>query len=373
MTKLLSIIVISLIMLVLIPHATFGEDTPIETDGTQSENETISIESSDLNTSSLTLIADTGANNISTNTTHPGPPDQGETITANSSVPANNQTGPSFADIQKAYTGWYLKGVNASAAGKYQSASEAFAAALRLDKGSEEAEIGYATALSKLGRSAEALEIFTKVQNQSPTNTSILIPLGREQNAVGRHLEALATLQNATIQYPNDPEGWNQLAAAYAGLYRYEEALTTVRRSLLLSLNQAGSWGELGAILSGQGRFYEAIPSFEKGLTLDPNDVTIRKDLGDTWIALSQYEQAAFAYEAATEIRPADTSLWIRLGEIYEKQGNTTKAAEAYRKGGLINQTQAETNSTSIEDQITALNTTLPKLSEENAGNITGD
>lgn len=257
-------------------------------------------------------------------------------------VTEKNQTSPSAADIQKAFNGWYEKAQNASATGNYKSAADAYAAALRLDKDSEKAQSGYAAALSELGRDTESLDIYSRLWNKSPNDTTILIPLGRELNAVGNHESALTVLLNATVAHPDDQEGWNQLAAAYAGLSRYEEALTAVRRSLQLSMDKAGGWGQLGMILSGQGRFYEAVAAFEKALTLDPTDGIIWTGLGNTWTALNRYDDAAQAYQTATENRPSDTALWIKLAKTYEKQNNLKGAAEAYKKGGIINQVEAD-------------------------------
>jgi|GEM_PF-4970012 len=277
-----------------------------------------------------------------------------------------NQTGPTAADIQKAFSGWYEKAVNASLKGNNKAAADAYAAALRLDKESEKALAGYGDALSKLGRDTEALDVYSRLQNLSPTNATILIPLGREQNAVGSHDEALATLLNATAAYPNETEGWNQLAAAYAGLSRYEEALTTVRKSLQISTDQAGGWGRLGSILSGQGRFYEAVAAFEKSLTLDPKNGATWTDLGNTWASLGRYKEASQAYEAATESRPSDTSLWLKLAAVYEKELKTKEAAEAYRKGGVIS--SSDTNQSAIEQ-----NKTETKPEPNSAVNMTGE
>ena len=98
-------------------------------------------------------------------------------LSANKTEPQGNQTGPSAADIQKAFSGWYEKAENASAAGNNKAAADAYAAALRLDKGSEKALAGYGAVLSKLGRDSEALDIYARLQNISPNNTTILIPL----------------------------------------------------------------------------------------------------------------------------------------------------------------------------------------------------
>lgn len=289
-------------------------------------------------------------------------------VSVNKTGTQGNQTGPSAADIQKAFSGWYEKAENASAAGNNKAAADAYAAALRLDKGSEKALAGYGAVLSKLGRDSEALDIYSRLQNISPNNTTILIPLGREQNAIGSHEAALATLLNATTVYPNNTEGWNQLAAAYAGLSRYEEALTTVRKSLQISTDQAGGWGQLGSILSGQGRFYEAIPALEKSLTLDPNDGTTWKNLGDTWMILGHVKEAAQSYEAAIESRPSDTSLWLQLGETYEKLNKTKEAAEAFRKGGVVQVSDTPVNQSGMEP-----NKTVSKPVINTTGNITGD
>jgi predicted Zn-dependent protease len=363
--KSLSILILVLILLAFIPTVIFGQDTP-DTDDEQSGTNTTSAISGDQNRTNTT--PDTGTREHNPLTTNP--PDVSENVTAEPSMAGVYKTaGPGDTDIQKAYSGWYRQGVNASEAGNFQAASEAFAAALRLKKGSEEAQTGYAAALSKLGRNAEALEIYSRVYNVSPANTSILIPLGRELNAAGRHPEALTTLLNATNRYPDNPDGWNQLAAAYAGMHRYEEALATVRRSLQISWKQAGGWGELGVILSGQGRFYEAIAAFEKSLTLDPEDITIWKRLGDTWTALSRYDEAIIAYKAAIDIRPADHALWVSLGDLYEKQGDMTLAAEAYGKGGKTNQTEPVFSR--AEDQEPAPGITGEGQPEKTDGNTT--
>ncbi|PWR69971.1 tetratricopeptide repeat protein [Methanospirillum lacunae] len=289
-------------------------------------------------------------------------------VSANKTGTEGNQTSPSAADIQKAFSGWYEKAENASATGNNKAAADAYAAALRLDKGSEKALAGYGAVLSKLGRDSEALDIYTRLQNISPNNTTILIPLGREQNAVGNYEAALATLLNATTAYPNNTEGWNQLAAAYAGLSRYEEALTTVRTSLQISTDQAGGWGQLGAILSGQGRFYEAVPALEKSLTLDPNDGSTWKNLGKTWTALGHLKEAAQSYEAATESRPTDTTLWLQLGAIYEKMNKTKEAAEAFRKGGV-----ASVPDTPVNQSVQEPNKTLSNPKMNATKNMTGE
>jgi tetratricopeptide (TPR) repeat protein len=245
--------------------------------------------------------------------------------------------------------------VKALMTGNFQAASDAFAAALRLEKGSEKAELGHAIARAQLGFDDEATALFKNAGNISPDTPWLLIPLGAGLNAAGDHEAAVPVLLNATARFPEEPGGWNQLAAAYAGQARYEEALTCVRTSLHLSLNQSEGWGELGSILCGQGRFYEAIAAFEKSLTLDPKNDKALTGLGDTWMALGRPDDAGFSYRKAAEIMPEKKENWLRLAKFYEKTGKTAEAAEASVRGGVVSLTG---NETSLNDQ--PGNTTAP-------------
>ncbi len=346
--KCLPLVILVIILLFVFPMTSAEENisssNSVDPQDNSTTNQTLTSISTEVDENSK--LSDISAND----TREPEPPghveDTKPSILANTSPPHKDpendqnssddvQPGPNATDIQNAFTGWYEKAENASVSGNFKSAVEAYAAALRLNKDSQKALIGYASALSKLGRDSEALEIYLRLQNQTPNDTTLLIPLGREQNAIGSYETALASLLNATIIYPNDTEGWNQLAAAYAGLSRYEEALTIVRKSLQISTVQAGGWSQLGGILAGQGRFYEAVAAFEKSLTLDPADAKTWIELGNTWTALTGYKEAEQAYQSAVDIRPADVSLWIKLAKTYEKQNKTEEASEAYAKGGI--------------------------------------
>jgi tetratricopeptide (TPR) repeat protein len=232
----------------------------------------------------------------------------------------------------------------------------AFTAALRLEKESEKAQLGYARALEKLGRTNESLAIYQKVVNSSPGDTGLLVPLGKVLNTAGDHETALSVLLNATTRYPDDILAWNQLAAAYAGQARYEEALTAVRKSLKISLNQSEGWEQLGAVLRGQGKFYESVAAFEKSITLDPKNEDSWAGLGDTWTSLEQYDEAASAYRAATALIPDRKDTWLNLAKIYEKSGKTGEAAAAYARGGAVNLTPG--NSTQLIEQVPPENST---------------
>ena len=353
--KSFSILIITLVLTALIPVGICGEEN--STALADAENITATENETPVIVVNATLaIEPVNASDPGNSSGETPPMEQNQSVTT------------SEAAIEKAFTGWYDQGMKALAGGNYQSASEAFAAALRLEKGSEKAQIGYARALSELGRDTEALVIYSQVRNSSPNNTEILIPLGREQNEAGNYTGALTTLLNATALFPENTEGWNQLAAAYAGQSRFEEALTTVRRSLQISLNQSEGWGQLGAILSGQGRFYEAIPAFEKSVTLDPGNAQSWTGLGDTWTALNRYDEAVTTYRTATDLRPGKNETWIKIAQVYDKQGKIPEATEAYEKGGVITRTVNETSPTITPEQ-TQNQTTVEQANT--TGNIT--
>lgn len=302
----------------------------------------------------------------------------GEIAQQNASPPEGNQT-PSPVDLIHAFTGWYDKGVNATNKGNYQAASEAFAAALRINKTSSDAQMRYATTLTALGRDREALMIYQNLLNQTSVDDSIiLVPYAKTLNAVGDYETALSVLINGTIRYPDNQEAWNQLAAAYAGLSRYEEAITAVRRSLQISPENPGGWGQLGTVLYGQGRFYEAIAALEKSISLSPDESAFQITLGDSWVALNRYQEATEVYLSVLEIDPTHTRTLHKLGDLYAKTGAMNTSAEMYARASRegseetevlnenqpanqtqevpnLNETKGENNQSQLED---ALNTT---------------
>lgn len=260
----------------------------------------------------------------------------------NASPPEPNQT-PSSVDLKAAFTGWYDKGVNASTKGNFQAASEAFAAALRINKTSTDAQMQYATTLTALGRDKEALTIYQDLLNQTPTaDSAILIPYGKTLNAVGDYEAALSTLIQVTTKYPENQDAWNQLAAAYAGLSRYEEAITSVRRSLQISPENSGGWGQLGTVLYGQGRFYEAIAALEKSIRLSPDEPAYPVTLGDCWVALSQYQEAIDVYQTILEKNQTHTTVLQKLGDLYTKTGKIPEASEMYARARGDSQGETE-------------------------------
>jgi len=248
---------------------------------------------------------------------------------------------PDTTQKMKAFAGWLEMAQNASAAQNYQAASEAYAAALRIDRDSQEAQIGYALTLAELDRSQEALPILQSIWNKSPEKTELYLPLGRELNRNHQYNFAREILTNATLHFPDSPVVWQELASSYAGLSRYEEALTHVRKSLEKDQNHPGGWGQLGVILSGQGRFFEAVAAYEKALTLDPQQTKFFEGLGDTWMALSKYKEAAAAYETAHTIRPLDAPLAMKLAQAYDNHGKVLKAAKI-RESLIFNQLKEE-------------------------------
>lgn len=291
--------------------------------------------------------------------------DTGNITNATPALMQNQSVSLSEEAIEKAFTGWYDQGMKALESGNYQAAYEAFVAALRLEKNSEKAQLGYARALDHLGRNRESLTIYQKVMNSSPNNTGLLIQLGKGMNAAGDYETALPVLINATALFPQETEAWNQLAAAYAGMARYEEALTTVRKSLQISLNQSEGWEQLGAVLLGQGRFYEAVAAFEKSIVLDSKNDGSWTGLGDTWTALGRFDDAASAYRKSGEIAPEKRETWLSLAKVYEKTGKTEEAASAYAKGGTVNLTAVTSKPAENREQpenstaVKALNDTM--------------
>jgi tetratricopeptide (TPR) repeat protein len=149
-------------------------------------------------------------------------------------------------------------------AGRWEEAEGAFTRACELDPGDVWSANNRATALIKLGRFGDAIDV----------------------------AQAAAALR-ADLPEPHESAG-----LALLSLSRWEEAAAAYARAVAVGPERAEAWQRLGIAHSQLGRWDEARAAWERAVDLDPSDETSREQLE---LARSQLErlQAAWNRESA--------------------------------------------------------------------------
>jgi tetratricopeptide (TPR) repeat protein/SAM-dependent methyltransferase len=184
------------------------------------------------------------------------------------------------------------------------------------------------TALSRLGRPADALASFAAAIVCQP---DLAEAHGNHADALiqlGRPAEAVASYERAVALRPDSIHDGINLAATLAGLGRYEAALVACDRLLALAPHCTDAHFNRGNVLVKLGRLPEALASFDAALAQEPTHVDAIINCGIVLRDLGRFDDAARAYTQALALEPESTEALFHLGNVLLAQGKSWEAAE---------------------------------------------
>jgi tetratricopeptide (TPR) repeat protein len=134
---------------------------------------------------------------------------------------------------------------------------------------------------------------------------------------------------------PHSVKAEDNLGLALEALARTDEAMSAYRTAIAwqsdADVKDAGPYVNLGALLSSTGRPGEAIPLLLEAVQIDPAGVNGHRELGKAYSHLEQFDKAQMELERAVELAPQVAAPHYLLAQVY-------------RKRGLIEKAQAETD-----------------------------
>jgi tetratricopeptide (TPR) repeat protein len=233
------------------------------------------------------------------------------------------------------------------------------------EKGSSAAELGIA--LSRAGRSKEAVSVLRRELRRSSDDVDVHLALAAALQGQGKQNEALKVLRSARGRWPRhgglsndtamavlftgkrrraiallkqgvvDNPGHSALVRNYArhlsSTKRHRQAIDILRTALRLRPNIGALHTALGEILMGQKRNEEARSSFRQALSVGTPDPLAQARLGDLWRRSGKLDQAIKAYKQALAQRPGMLEAHNGLGMALHGLERFKEAVAQYRSG----------------------------------------
>jgi tetratricopeptide (TPR) repeat protein len=111
----------------------------------------------------------------------------------------------------------------------------------------------YALLRSQQGRTAEAIDLWTRAVRIDPGDVTVRLNLGRAHASLERHAEAFEHYDAATRVAPGNADGWIGSGFALLGIARFEEGVERLERGLELDPRYASRMPMVIDALRGRG------------------------------------------------------------------------------------------------------------------------
>lgn len=262
---------------------------------------------------------------------------------------------------------WFLRGVLLSRAGNDAGALEAYETAARFDARFWKARYNAGVVALRLGRTAQADQVFSRLAADFPERPEAWFNLGRvgyrredfetarghyekaielshgvypeAQLNLGLVLRALEDYDGAMVQFDGllaaDPENaaaWLNRGLVLQHRKQWDEARAAFLRAAELREGYAGAWYNLGKLESKLKRHQEASEAYARALEADAKHLKAAVNLGIERGALKDDDGAVAAFRRAIEIAPDYGPAYFNLGLALRRQGTLQEALTAYQK-----------------------------------------
>jgi tetratricopeptide (TPR) repeat protein len=189
-------------------------------------------------------------------------------------------------------------------AGEYAKAIPLLERILAADRFNLDAALRLATAHSSLGHERQAIAMFRRAAEISPTSPDVRTYLALYY-ARGRQWEqAVPLLERIVADTPDRLPALEALASLRERQGRMEEAIALRQKVYALRTPSGAELGELGELEMGVGQTSAAIEAFEQARTLDPGRFDRDLELGLLYVAARRFPAARDALDRVPASHP---------------------------------------------------------------------
>jgi len=178
---------------------------------------------------------------------------------------------------------------------------------------------------------AEGLAAFEMALVLQPTDQDALCNAALALSRLGRTEEALARYRQLVQQQPNHGQGHLQLGHLYRQRQRYEAAIRAYRRAIACLPRCGAAWFGLGACWRGQGQWERARRAFGRAVRLEGRSVQAHLALAEMEIRTERWRPALRHYGRSLVLQPHSLPARLGLGGIYLRWERLTAAARCFR------------------------------------------
>lgn len=227
----------------------------------------------------------------------------------------------------------YIAGLGFFLNYQYESAEQAFTAALQLAPDFAIARYRLAYIQATMGQTEMAQENIQKALEVSNVPDREKRYMEAAQSLFARDYDtALKQYEALLIEYPFEIEARELLAKTYWGQYKAEDA---VREMQILAVEEPQNeviWSTLGGYLLAMGEFDRAQPALEQFAKLAPENANSYTLLGDSLRYQGDFSGAIEQYAMALKIDPTMREVAASLATIDYLQGEYQQAEQGFAK-----------------------------------------
>jgi eukaryotic-like serine/threonine-protein kinase len=221
--------------------------------------------------------------------------------------------------------------------GRVKGAEESYKRAVLLDPDSMFIRNSFANFLFRQSRYADAVREWQTVIRVAPDNAEAYVNLGSALSELGKIAEAITMFQRAVELKPNYM-AYTNLGTAYSHAVHYPEAVEAYRKALELDNKDPMVWGNLGFVYSWMNdaqagaTFARAIELGEAKRKENPRDAIVHSDLAQYYAKTGNPQLAMARLGTALALSPKVPEILATAAEVYELLGQRAKAVEFAKK-----------------------------------------
>jgi tetratricopeptide (TPR) repeat protein len=149
----------------------------------------------------------------------------------------------------------------------------------------------------RLGKNAEAIEIFQTALELYPDNADNYSNIGIAYGALGNNQRAIENIKKAIALNPSQFLYYNNLALQYRIIGDHKSAVATLETGIEIAPNEAQMWTNLGGIYGEMKQIRKSLECFSKALEIDPCYAAAHVDTAFAHHLLGEWEDGFDAYE----------------------------------------------------------------------------
>lgn len=228
-------------------------------------------------------------------------------------------------------TEWQFNlGLTLEAAGRYESAAEAFIRCSRLhdDHGSADANSTLLAGVNliRAGRPAASLAWLDAAEKIEPMNVAIVVHRIEALTDLERFDEAEEAFYVGQQIDPEYPELYAVMGETLQRNDHHERAVWCLREAARLDPGLPRVRGHLASAYARLGRLERARQLYMQELRVDPGDADTLLDLGELLVDMHRYAEAGEKFRRVLELFPDNADAHFSLAELAETEGRLADA-----------------------------------------------
>ncbi len=181
-------------------------------------------------------------------------------------------------------------------------------------------------------RTAEALQMATKLSAENPNDVQLHFTLGLLLASENQYKPAVFELQKADLLQPGTFEIPYNLGQAYLRQGDYPKAELELNRALKLKPESSDALYLLAQVYSAQSRPLDALDLLVRAHKITPENTNVILLMAQISMSQNYFEDAIPLLESGVQIAPRRIDLRAALGQSYFMAGKVDKAIEEFQK-----------------------------------------